>query len=199
MQRWNLFLKSCRNFGPISTIFTLQMQTCFIQLGSNLGNKERNLQNARDLIISTIGTITMRSSLYLSESWGFETADIFLNQVIKVNTFESPENVLTKLLELETVIGRKRNGNGGYASRLIDLDMLFYADRVISENGLVVPHPLLHKRRFVLTPINEIAPDLVHPVFHKTISELLLNCDDRLKVKLYKPKQPNSLTWASLK
>ncbi len=159
------------------------MQTCYILLGSNLGDKVRNLQAACELIHSSIAQIINASSLYQTESWGFETPDIFLNQVIETKTALDPDKLLDQLLNLETSLGRKRHGNG-YTSRLIDLDILFYDNLVISKNGLVIPHPLLHKRRFALTPMNEIAPGWVHPVLNKTTSQLLLECDDRLKVQL---------------
>jgi len=160
------------------------MQTCYILLGSNLGDRVRNLQAAREQINSRIAQIIKVSSLYQSESWGFETTDIFLNQVIEAKTDLDPDTLLDQLLNLETLLGRKRHGHGFYTSRLIDLDILFYENLIISKNGLVIPHPLLHKRRFVLTPLGEIAPDWVHPVFNKNINELLQECDDRLKVQL---------------
>lgn len=163
------------------------MQTCYILLGSNLGDKEKNLHNALYWINHRIGKITSQSSLYSSEAWGFETSDIFLNQAIGVEISETPANILKQLHELETLIGRKRNENGGYTSRLIDLDILFCDDTIVDDNEVVLPHPLLHKRKFVLIPMNEIAPDFVHPVFRKTIHALLLECNDRLKVQIYKP------------
>jgi 2-amino-4-hydroxy-6-hydroxymethyldihydropteridine diphosphokinase len=161
------------------------MQTCYILLGSNLGDREGNLQAAREQINSRIAQIIKVSSLYQTEAWGFETSDIFLNQVIEAKTALDPDMLLDQLLSLETLLGRKRDGNRFYTSRLIDLDILFYENMILSKNGLVIPHPLLHKRRFVLTPLNEIAPDWAHPVLHKTISELLHECDDQNKVQLF--------------
>jgi 2-amino-4-hydroxy-6-hydroxymethyldihydropteridine diphosphokinase len=158
------------------------MQTSYILLGSNLGDKVSNLQQACELTDRRAGTISKRSSLYLTESWGFKTSDTFINQVVEIKTNEPPEQLLAILLAIENELGRKRNGTGEFESRIIDLDLLFYENIVLRSVGLVLPHPLLHKRKFVLIPMNELAPQWVHPVFGKTIAQLLDECDDHLKV-----------------
>jgi 2-amino-4-hydroxy-6-hydroxymethyldihydropteridine diphosphokinase len=158
------------------------MQTSYILLGSNLGDKVKNLQQACELINRRAGAISRCSSLYLTESWGFKTSDTFINQVIEVKTNESPEQLLAILLAIENELGRKRNGAGEFESRVIDLDLLFYNNLVLRSVGLILPHPLLHKRKFVLIPMNELNPQWVHPVFGKTIAQLLDECDDHLKV-----------------
>ncbi|NCC71891.1 MAG: 2-amino-4-hydroxy-6-hydroxymethyldihydropteridine diphosphokinase [Sphingobacteriia bacterium] len=160
------------------------MHTCYLQLGSNLGNKAFQLQSACTMISSQAGIISKYSSIYVTEPWGFTTKNLFFNQVIEVRTNLSAHNLLSSLLNIEHSLGRKRNNIYGYSSRIIDLDILFYEDMVINTPDLILPHPLLHKRRFVLEPLNEIAPDLLHPILGKTIHELTFACQDHLKVQI---------------
>ena len=150
-------------------------------LGSNLGNRQLVLQEARIRISKDIGLIVRKSSVYETVPWGFDVADLFLNQVVVVETRLLPDVLLSRLLEIETSMGRIRNKKA-YQSRIIDLDILFYHDLVISGPDLVLPHPRLHLRRFTLIPLNEIASGLVHPVFGKTINNLLAECNDSLVV-----------------
>lgn len=161
------------------------MHTCYLLLGSNLGDKEGYLKSARDLINEQVGSILRSSSIYMTESWGFNASETFLNQVAMVTTQLSPHELLNTLLSIETFLGRERNGNSGFQSRVIDLDILFYADILVRTEKLSLPHPLLHKRRFVLVPLHEIANELIHPALNKNITQLLAECNDKLKVQLY--------------
>ena len=147
------------------------MATVFIGIGSNLGDRRLNLEQSVGSIALKAGSVIMQSGIYETEPWGFSSDSSFLNMVIKVETGLEPEELLFQLLDIEKEMGRVRTGKG-YRSRVIDLDILLYDDLVINSGELVIPHPLLHKRMFVLEPLCEIAPDFVHPVLNKTIAEL---------------------------
>ncbi len=151
-------------------------------LGSNTGERQMVLQNARELISREAGKIVRQSSVYETVPWGFETKDLFLNQVVEIDSVLAAPELMTCLLKIETSMGRVREYYG-YHSRIIDLDILFYNDLILSLPELVLPHPRLHLRRFVLIPSNEIAPGLIHPVFNKSIKQLLDECKDPLAVE----------------
>ena len=153
------------------------MNEVILSLGCNLGNRLDNISQAMGYIEKRIGNIKRHSSVYESEAWGFETEDRFLNLVTVVETTLSPETLLQKAHEIETLLGRVRTETG-YASRTMDIDILFFNEKIINTPTLTIPHPLLHRRRFVLSPLHEILPDKVHPVFCKTITELLAECED---------------------
>ena len=163
----------------------------YIGLGSNVGDRLHYIQNAIDSIHYGIGSIVNISSCYENPAIGFE-GDNFINLCIKVRTFLSAELVLAKLLEIEENNGRRRYNDGIYHPRTIDLDLLFYQNEVINNQMLIVPHPRLHKRLFVLKPMFDIAPSLFHPVLKKTINNLLELCDDqstitKLNIELKNP------------
>jgi 2-amino-4-hydroxy-6-hydroxymethyldihydropteridine diphosphokinase len=162
------------------------MQTSYLLLGSNLGDKERHLHSACNLINTCAGVISDHSSIYQTEPWGFDSTDVFFNQALKIETNLKPGKLLTTLLKIENELGRQRNGNCGYSSRVIDIDILLYANQIIRTKALSLPHPKLHIRRFALMPLWEIAPDLIHPVFIKSVFQLLNECDDQLYVRLVK-------------
>lgn len=122
--------------------------------------------------------IVKASALYESPPWGFESEHAFLNQALVVETAVSPEDFLAEMLELERRLGRERKGNPGYASRAIDIDMLFWDDAVIRTASLEVPHPRLHLRKFALVPLEELMPGYIHPVLHEPVSALLQKCPD---------------------
>lgn len=149
----------------------------YLGLGSNVGNRLNYIQNAIDAIHSNVGTINKISSCYENPAVGFD-GDSFINLCLEVRTFLSAEIVLSKLLEIEENIGRKRYDDGIYHDRTIDLDLLFYNNEIINNQILTVPHIMLHKRMFVLQPMFEIAPNFFHPVLKKTIFELLELCDN---------------------
>jgi 2-amino-4-hydroxy-6-hydroxymethyldihydropteridine diphosphokinase len=161
------------------------MNIVFLGIGTNLGNRERNLQQAVAGIENLPGRVLQSSSYYETEPWGFESEEKFLNMVVKIETDLTPDVLLEKILSLESLLGRVR-GKERYASRSIDIDILFYDDLVIDKDHLKIPHPLLHERKFVLMPLCDIDPGLKHPVLGKTIAELLQICEDTGVVTLYK-------------
>lgn len=157
----------------------------FILLGSNMGNREELLSEAIELIELRCGKVVLKSSLYESEPWGFDAEIYFLNQSIAIESILSPHDLLNELLAIEAELGRKRKENHvGYESRPIDLDIIYYDDIINNDEDLILPHPRLHLRRFVLMPLCEIAPDFIHPVFKESNKELLERCEDSLGVKI---------------
>jgi len=152
----------------------------FLLLGSNLGNRQLFLVNAAEAIEREVGNIINRSSVYETQSWGKANLPDYLNQVLLVQTSLPAREVLERVLAIEKSMGRERVEKWG--SRTIDIDILFYGDEVINESGLIVPHPYLHQRRFVLEPLAEIAPQHIHPVLNKSILQLNI-FDDALIVK----------------
>ncbi|MFO7617703.1 MAG: 2-amino-4-hydroxy-6-hydroxymethyldihydropteridine diphosphokinase [Bacteroidales bacterium] len=159
------------------------MKELVIGLGSNLGDRERNIAEALHLLSGEFGPPERVSSLHVTEPWGFESSNRFLNSVafFRPPAVTEPEGqaleealmgYLRVLLSVEERLGRSRLGSG-YADRTIDLDLLFFGDTVLSVAGLTVPHPLLHQRAFVLKPLVEVCPGLVHPVMKKSAIELL--------------------------
>jgi 2-amino-4-hydroxy-6-hydroxymethyldihydropteridine diphosphokinase len=157
------------------------MINVFLLLGSNLGNRELYLQKAIDLIELDIAPVIKRSAIYLTQSWGKTDEPDYLNQVIEIKTTSNAQEVLDKVLAIEIILGRQRQVKWG--SRTIDIDILFYGDKVINQPGLVVPHPELHKRRFTLVPLAQIAPKFVHPILEKNILQLKNELIDDLVVK----------------
>ena len=156
----------------------------YLLLGSDLDDRRAALDKARAELARRIGSIASTSSVYESEPWGFTSETRFLNQVVAVRTSLAPAVLLEELLSIERSLGRTRNG-GGYESRTIDIDILFYNQQVINQKDLVVPHPHVHERMFALLPMCELAPELVHPALSKTILELKGECNDQVRVELY--------------
>lgn len=156
----------------------------FLALGSNMGNRLANLK-AAVLNLSPQISVKKKSSVYETPPWGFVEQDAFLNQVIKAETYLEPESLLRHLKRLETALGRVPNFQNG--PRLIDIDILFFDDAVIDTSPLVVPHPRLHQRAFVLVPLAEIEPDFVHPALHKPIRNLRDEVD-RSEIRIYTGK-----------
>lgn len=157
------------------------MHRVFISLGANLGDRGASLSEARQRLNAGGLREIRASSLYETAAWGQENQQPFYNQVLEMETFLPPRELMHFLLDIEQQMGRVREEK--YGPRKIDLDILFYDDAVIDETALTIPHPYLHQRRFVLTPLAEIAPALVHPVLNKTIRELEKDCSDTLPVQ----------------
>jgi len=157
------------------------MSEVFLGVGTNLGDREKNLSDVTAIIERSIGDILLASSIYETEPWGFEAKDEFLNMVLKVSTGLGPSELLSRILGIEISMGRLR-GEKQYSSRIIDIDILLYGDRIIDEEDLCIPHPHLHERKFVLVPLSEIAPSLIHPVINQSIASLLFNCSDKSRV-----------------
>jgi 2-amino-4-hydroxy-6-hydroxymethyldihydropteridine diphosphokinase len=144
----------------------------YLLTGSNLGDRTAMLDVALEEIGKEIGHVTAVSSVYESEPWGFSADEWFLNQIIVCDTLLDPGEVMTKLISIENKMGRRRLETG-YTSRTIDIDILYFGSRVIDVEGLILPHPRLHLRRFVLEPLCELAPGFMHPVLQKSNIELL--------------------------
>jgi 2-amino-4-hydroxy-6-hydroxymethyldihydropteridine diphosphokinase len=157
------------------------MSKVFLGIGTNLGDREKNLREAIVKIEEHIGSVLKSSSVYETPPWGFDSENDFLNMVIEVETSHSPSELLKVILKIESMLGRERDQDR-YSSRVIDIDILFYDDLVFEEKGLKIPHRLMHERKFVLVPLCEIAPDILHPVLKKSISSLLHACRDRSKI-----------------
>jgi len=163
------------------------MNTAYLLLGSNMGDRLSIIAKAITLIHASCGRVVKKSSVFESAPWGFEDKNQFINQVIMIEAAMSAIDLLQNLLDIELLLGRVRNNATNYSSRCIDIDILFFNDEVINEQNLIIPHPLLQERKFTLLPLKEIALDLVHPVFKKTIHELLNECNDKLEVSKYNP------------
>ena len=156
------------------------MNKAYLLLGSNMGNSKKQLADAARYIGKEIGEVTRSSSLYRTAAWGKTDQPDFINQVVIVNTGHTAEETMEKILAIEHRMGRVRSIKN--APRIIDIDILFFNKAVIATKDLVVPHPRLAERRFVLIPLHELSPLLVHPVNKKTIHYLLRVCPDDLPV-----------------
>jgi 2-amino-4-hydroxy-6-hydroxymethyldihydropteridine diphosphokinase len=159
------------------------MNNTYLLLGSNMGNSQQQLQVATKHIEENIGKITHRSSLYATAAWGNPDQPDFLNQVVIVETTLTAGETLEEILSIEKRMGRIRTVKN--APRMIDIDILFFNREVISADHLTVPHPEIQNRRFVLTPLNELSPGLIHPVLNQRIRDLLVACPDPLDVKKF--------------
>lgn len=149
------------------------MAIVYLGLGTNLGDKAANLHAAVHLISGKIGKVISLSSFYATAPWGFESENSFLNAAICVETSLSPLEVLHRTQEIERTLGRTHKSTGGiYHDRIIDIDLLLYNKEIIQIPELTLPHPLMLQRDFVMNPLVEIAPDVVHPVFGKKLSVL---------------------------
>ena len=161
-------------------------ESVFVLLGSNLGDRELLVNQASKMIGERCGKIVAKSRLYESEPWGFKSEHWFLNQVVKVETALSPDDLMKELLEIEKELGRDRSvPHEGYVSRPMDLDILYFGNEIIDTQMVKAPHPRLHERRFTLLPLCDIAPDYVHPAMKKTNLQLLDECQDAGKVNIY--------------
>ena len=154
----------------------MKEHTVYLALGSNLDDRLANLKQAIASLTPQLD-VRAKSQVYETPPWGFEEQPKFLNQVIKAKTYLDPEPLLKHLKRLEVALGRKASFPNG--PRLIDIDVLFYDDLVVNKPSIVIPHPRLHERGFVLLPLMDIAPDLRHPVHKKTVREMaaLVNVD----------------------
>ena len=161
-----------------------------LSLGSNQGDRLRNIELCLQLIHQEIGTIIRVSKLYETPSWGFDS-DAFFNCALVIHTFASAEKILQKVLQVERQLGRVRGENTGYQSRIIDIDLIAFDSEIINSATLQIPHPLMQNRKFVLMPMLDLKLDWVHPVFHKKIPELLeLTPDDSVCVAVQSLKNP---------
>jgi 2-amino-4-hydroxy-6-hydroxymethyldihydropteridine diphosphokinase len=157
------------------------MEEAYLLLGSNLGDSKKKLSDALKIIGKKVGSIVRTSSLYKTESWGIADQPDFINQVICLGTDLQPRQLLQQILSIENQLGRVRAEKWG--SRTIDIDILFYGNRIVQDEDLIIPHPFLHLRRFTLMPLCEINPELYHPVLKEKVIDLLNKLEDNLQVK----------------
>jgi len=157
------------------------MNLAYLLIGGNLGDRICNLSIAKSLIEKQLGDIVTASSIYETAPWGITEQPDFLNQVLLIRTKLSPDKIMRSILSIEKKMGRIRSQKN--ASRIIDIDILFFNDEVIKRKNLTIPHPEIQNRKFVLIPLNEIASNVIHPVFKKSIKNLLQASKDKLEVK----------------
>ena len=153
----------------------------YLLTGGNMGNRERYLEDAAKYISQSCGKILKESSIYETAAWGKTDQPNFLNQALLIETTFTADELMKRILLIEEKLERTRNEK--YDARTIDIDILFFNNEIINEPKLIIPHPEIQNRRFALAPMNEIAPEFIHPVLHKNINTLLKECADKLDVK----------------
>ena len=149
------------------------MAIAYLALGTNIGNRRRNMITAAALLAERVGDVLALSGFYETETWGFQSENTFLNAALRLETSLSPLELLKATQQIEVEMGRTQKSNGTYHDRIIDIDILLYDDLILQTPELTLPHPLMQDRRFVMEPLLEIAPSVVHPVFKKTIVSLI--------------------------
>jgi 2-amino-4-hydroxy-6-hydroxymethyldihydropteridine diphosphokinase len=166
------------------------MNVAFLSLGGNMGDRLENLNSARQQISLVCGLVAQESGIYETEAWGHESDKKYLNQVIRIETGLNAFELIDQLQQIEKKIGRERFEKQ-FTDRIIDIDLLFFNNETINTAGLIVPHPRLHLRKFVLVPLADLGTDILHPVLNKKTSHLLTECEDPLGVKLFVNKFPD--------
>ena len=171
------FLYVCINV-LLCHILILLMNTVYIELGGNMGDRLQLIDSAKASLLNLQCEIIKQSSIYETPPWGFSADLNFYNQIVVVDTELTSDKLLLELQKIEALLGRVR-GEERYESRTMDIDILFFNSDVIDEKDLTIPHPRLHLRKFVLIPMNEIAPNFIHPALNLPIAKLLQDCSDR--------------------
>lgn len=154
----------------------------FLLLGSNIGDKKQQLENAINLIRKECGSVKQKSSIYETEPWKAEGQDVYYNMAVEIETSLTPELLLKKIKQIEKELGRQKREK--WAPREIDIDILFFGRKVIKQRELQIPHPHMHERNFAILPMMEIASEFKHPVLHDTMEELYLKSKDIYEVVL---------------
>lgn len=157
------------------------MNSAYLLIGGNIGDRIKNLAKTRSFIGMGIGKIVKTSSIYETAAWGITEQPDFLNQVLLVESKLPAQKIMQLILSIENKLGRVRTQKN--ASRIIDIDILFYNNEIINEMGLTVPHPEIQNRKFALIPLNEIATEFVHPILKLSLKNLLSISKDKLEVK----------------
>ena len=158
------------------------MNNVYLLIGGNVGNRLQNLRHAVEQL-SDWGTVTQQSAVYETAAWGKTEQEPFLNQALELQTTLAPQALINTILHIEEEMGRMRTEK--YGPRIIDIDILFFNSEIIREPHLTIPHPEIQNRRFALVPMQEMAPQLIHPVLHKTMRQLLEECPDTLAVRKF--------------
>ena len=158
----------------------MEEETIYLSLGTNLGNRQQNIICAIEALSRILGNPLAVAPTIETEPWGFSSTNKFLNTVAVFNTTLSPQELLAATQQIEQTLGRTTKSiDGAYSDRPIDIDILFYGSRTVNSESLAIPHPLLHQRRFVLEPLAAVAPDMIHPILNKSITELLNRLEER--------------------
>jgi 2-amino-4-hydroxy-6-hydroxymethyldihydropteridine diphosphokinase len=163
----------------------MSFQNIFLSLGSNLGDRLSNLSLCVNLIGTELGPVINLSTIYETEPWGKSNQPNYLNQAIQIETYLEPSELLSACQHIEREMGRQRDEKWG--ARLIDIDIIYFGDKILTSDRLIVPHPRIAERKFVLAPLNEISPAFLHPIHQKSNQELLSKCKDVLAVKFFQP------------
>ena len=161
------------------------MNKVFLITGGNIGDRKKNLEVAAALVEKRIGKIIRSSKIYETDAWGITNQSSFYNQVLIVESNFSANKVMQKILKIEKEMGRIRTIKN--AARIIDIDILFFNNETVNKQNLIIPHPEISNRRFVLVALNELVPEMIHPVLKKSIADLLSTCKDPLKVAPFTP------------
>jgi 2-amino-4-hydroxy-6-hydroxymethyldihydropteridine diphosphokinase len=158
------------------------MNKAYLSIGSNRGNRTTNLKKAVDLLSEWTGNVVSVSSLYETPPWKMDDDTDFINQVLLLETMLPAEELIDTIILIESMMGRQRTSKK-YEPRIIDIDILFFGDKIINTKELTVPHPLIQERKFVLEPMTEIAPQFLHPGFKKSIIQLRNECEDKSEIR----------------
>ena len=162
------------------------MAIVYLSLGSNLGDRVGYIQQATSLLSANPDiNVVATSSFYETEPWQMDSNNWFVNAIVQISTSLTPEELLIVITRIESQLGRERSGKREYTDRTIDIDILFYDNKIMNTEKLVIPHQFFHKRACMLVPMLEIAQDFVHPLFHKTVSQLYDELENPEQVVLY--------------
>ncbi|MCC6721876.1 MAG: 2-amino-4-hydroxy-6-hydroxymethyldihydropteridine diphosphokinase [Bacteroidia bacterium] len=150
-------------------------------IGSNVGDSKDYLTKAKIHLEKEFGKLILKSNIFKTQAWGITEQDDFLNQALVYYCNLNPEEILKKIKSIEKKIGRQKRNT--WANREIDIDIIYYGSLIFQSEKLIIPHPLMHLRKFVLIPLSQIIPEFKHPVLNKSVNELLKNCNDNLMVE----------------